>query len=231
MERLNLCSAVDACLCCLDGVNYVTEPEALQTAFERVHVPQSGRPVRIRHQTPEKFARIDGGYNREDDGVFCVWQAAVEDGLCAYQFDIFSRRTMCVTMRDARAHAGLHSLTAMLEQAVLPRSKPMATSPLRPYRAARTTTLYSTKEINVGRAHVAPPRSPVTRASDLCSQHDRAGRACTRNPQYTTPLATAASDERDTALPSWGSRLKGRGRLRDRADQGQRPARRDRLRR
>ena len=37
MEELDLYGAVDACLCCLDSVNYVTEPEALQTAFERVH--------------------------------------------------------------------------------------------------------------------------------------------------------------------------------------------------
>ena len=34
MEELDLYGAVDACLCCLDSVNYVTEPEALQTAFE-----------------------------------------------------------------------------------------------------------------------------------------------------------------------------------------------------
>ena len=81
-----LMQAVDACLCCLDSVNYVTEPEALQTAFERVHTFLNPDGLFVFDiNTPEKFARIDGeSYVREDDGVFCVWQAAVEDGLCAY---------------------------------------------------------------------------------------------------------------------------------------------------
>ena len=93
MEELDLYGAVDACLCCLDSVNYVTEPEALQTAFERVHTFLNPDGLFVFDiNTPEKFARIDGeSYVREDDGVFCVWQAAVEDGLCAYQFDIFEQ--------------------------------------------------------------------------------------------------------------------------------------------
>lgn len=94
MEELDLYGTVDVCLCCLDSINYVTDPAALQRAFERVHLflePKTGLFV-FDVNTPEKFARIDGNaYVREDEGVFCVWQAAVEDGLCAYQFDIFTR--------------------------------------------------------------------------------------------------------------------------------------------
>ena len=94
MEELDLYGTVDVCLCCLDSINHVTDPAALQRAFERVHLflePKTGLFV-FDVNTPEKFARIDGNaYVREDEGVFCVWQAAVEDGLCAYQFDIFTR--------------------------------------------------------------------------------------------------------------------------------------------
>ena len=94
MEELDLYGTVDVCLCCLDSINYVTDPAALQRAFERVHLflePKTGLFV-FDVNTPEKFARIDGNaYVREDKDVFCVWQAAVEDGLCAYQFDIFTR--------------------------------------------------------------------------------------------------------------------------------------------
>ena len=94
MEDLDLYGTVDVCLCCLDSVNYVTDPDTLQKAFERVHLflePKTGLFV-FDVNTPEKFARIDGNaYVREDEDVFCVWQAAVEDGLCAYQFDIFER--------------------------------------------------------------------------------------------------------------------------------------------
>ena len=50
MEELDLYGAVDACLCCLDSVNYVTEPEALQTALSAYTRSSIRTPVRIRHQ-------------------------------------------------------------------------------------------------------------------------------------------------------------------------------------
>ena len=80
MEELDLYGAVDACLCCLDSVNYVTEPEALQTAFERVHTFLNPDGLFVFDiNTPEKFARIDGAYQfdifeQEDD----VWHRAQE---------------------------------------------------------------------------------------------------------------------------------------------------------
>ena len=56
MEELDLYGAVDACLCCLDSVNYVTEPEALQTAFERVHTFLNPDGLFVFDiNTPEKF--------------------------------------------------------------------------------------------------------------------------------------------------------------------------------
>lgn len=93
MEELDLYGNVDACLCCLDSVNYVTEPDDLAEAFRRVHLFLNPDGLFVFDiNTPAKFSRIDGeSYVREDDGVFCVWQAAVEDGLCAYQFDIFEQ--------------------------------------------------------------------------------------------------------------------------------------------
>ena len=115
MEELDLYGAVDACLCCLDSVNYVTEPEALQTAFERVYTFLNPDGLFVFDiNTPEKFARIDGeSYVREDDGVFCVWQAAVEDGLCAYQFDIFEQGGRCVAPCAGNARgAHLRACTA-----------------------------------------------------------------------------------------------------------------------
>ena len=78
---------------CLDSVNYVTDPDDLAEAFRRVHLFLNPDGLFVFDiNTPAKFSRIDGeSYVREDDGVFCVWQAAVEDGLCAYQFDIFEQ--------------------------------------------------------------------------------------------------------------------------------------------
>lgn len=123
MEQLDLYGTVDACLCCLDSVNYVTDPDALREAFWRVHLflePGTGLFV-FDINTPEKFARIDGNsYVREDEDVFCVWQAALENGLCAYQFDIFERNGAAWT-RAQEAHEervySVASIRHMLEQA------------------------------------------------------------------------------------------------------------------
>ena len=122
MEELDLYGNVDACLCCLDSVNYVTDPDDLAEAFRRVHLfldPDGLFVFDI--NTPEKFARIDGeSYVREDEGVFCVWQAAVEDGLCAYQFDIFEQDgeswSRAQETHEERVYTP-EELTAMLEQA------------------------------------------------------------------------------------------------------------------
>lgn len=123
MEALDLYGTVDVCLCCLDSVNYVTDPGMLQKAFERVHLflePGTGLFV-FDINTPEKFARIDGNsYVREDEDVFCVWQAAVEEGLCAYQFDIFERHGQGWTRAQEMHEECIYTvpqLTAMLETA------------------------------------------------------------------------------------------------------------------
>ena len=123
MDKLDLYGTIDACVCCLDSVNYVTEPEVLQKAFERVHLflePKTGLFV-FDINTPDKFARMDGNsYVREAEDVFCVWQAAVEDGLCAYQFDIFERDgdawTRAQETHEERIYT-VEQLTAMLEKA------------------------------------------------------------------------------------------------------------------
>ena len=123
LEELDLYGTIDVCLCCLDSVNYVTDPALLQRAFDRVHLflePKTGLFV-FDINTPEKFARIDGNsYVREDDDVFCVWQAAVEDDLCAYQFDIFERDgdawDRAQETHEERNYT-IETLTAMLEKA------------------------------------------------------------------------------------------------------------------
>ena len=122
MEELDLYGNVDACLCCLDSVNYVTDPDDLAEAFRRVHLFLNPDGLFVFDiNTPEKFARIDGeSYVREDEGVFCVWQAAVEDGLCAYQFDIFEQDGESWSRAQETHEECVYTpeeLTAMLEQA------------------------------------------------------------------------------------------------------------------
>lgn len=126
MEALDLYGTVDVCLCCLDSINYVTDQTALQQVFHRVHLflePGTGLFL-FDINTPEKFARMDGNsYVREDEEetVFCVWRAAVEDGLCQYQFDIFEQQPGGLWSRTQETHTEriytVPILTQMLEQA------------------------------------------------------------------------------------------------------------------
>ncbi len=123
MEELDLYGTVDACICCLDSVNYVTDPKLLKRAFEKVHLflePKTGLFL-FDVNTPEKFHKIDGNsYVREEEDVFCVWQAALEDNMCAYQFDIFERKGDMWVRKQENHEERVYSLDvikSMLEQA------------------------------------------------------------------------------------------------------------------
>ena len=92
MQQLDLYGSIDACVCCLDSVNYVTDPDVLREAFRRVHLfLEPGGVFIFDINTRKKLERIDGqSFVREDEDVFCVWQAVIENGaLCHYDFDIF----------------------------------------------------------------------------------------------------------------------------------------------
>ena len=152
MEDLDLYGTVDVCLCCLDSVNYVTDPDTLQKAFERVHLflePKTGLFV-FDVNTPEKFARIDGNaYVREDEDVFCVWQAAVEDGLCAYQFDIFEcdgeAWTRAQETHEERVYP-LEQLAAMLERAGFSEIKTYGDQSFSPVRGGEDRVYFTARK-------------------------------------------------------------------------------------
>ena len=61
MERLDLYGTIDACVCCLDSVNYVTRPKTLAKAFQRVHTfLMPGGLFLFDINTPEKLRSLDG---------------------------------------------------------------------------------------------------------------------------------------------------------------------------
>ncbi|MDY3619333.1 class I SAM-dependent DNA methyltransferase [Agathobaculum sp.] len=152
METLDLYGTVDVCLCCLDSVNYVTDPLELQQAFERVHLflePKTGLFV-FDINTPEKFARIDGNsYVREEENVFCVWQAAVEDALCAYQFDIFERSgeawTRAQEIHEERVYS-IEQLAGMLRQAGFSEIKTYGDQSFSPVRGGEDRVYFTARK-------------------------------------------------------------------------------------
>lgn len=95
MEQLDLYGTIDVCVCCLDSVNYVTNPQKLKRAFERVHLfLMPGGLFVFDINTPEKLMGLDGQvFLDETDDVFCVWRAEYSKRrrICTYGMDIFER--------------------------------------------------------------------------------------------------------------------------------------------
>ena len=93
MEKLDLYGTVDACVCCLDSVNYVTSPRKLKKAFQRVHLfLMPGGLFLFDINTPDKLRGLDGGmFIDETDDAYCVWRAeyAPRRRICTYGMDIF----------------------------------------------------------------------------------------------------------------------------------------------
>ena len=93
MEELDLYGTIQAVLCCLDSVNYVTDPSVLREAFRRVSLFLEPDGVFVFDvNTKRKFDRMNGQcYVRDDEDVYCAWQVDFDGALCTYDFDIFER--------------------------------------------------------------------------------------------------------------------------------------------
>lgn len=95
MERLRLPRPVDACVCCLDSVNYVLQPKKLQRAFRRVwEALAPGGLFLFDADTPEKLAAMDGQvFLDETEEEYCVWRGEYSPRrrVCTFWMDIFRR--------------------------------------------------------------------------------------------------------------------------------------------
>lgn len=93
MEKLDLYGTIDACVCCLDSVNYVTRPAALKRAFSRVHLfLMPGGLFVFDVKPPEVLAGADGEmYLDETEDTYCVWRAdySPRRRILTYGMDIF----------------------------------------------------------------------------------------------------------------------------------------------
>ena len=93
MERLDLYGTIDACVCCLDSVNYVTDPKKLARAFQRVHLfLMPGGLFLFDVNTPEKLESLDGQvFLDETEDTYCVWRAeySKRSRICSYFMDLF----------------------------------------------------------------------------------------------------------------------------------------------
>lgn len=93
MDKLDLYGTIDACVCCLDSVNYVTQPQKLRRAFQRVHLfLMPGGLFLFDINTPAKLIGLDGQvFLDETEDTYCVWRAEYSKRrrVCSYFMDLF----------------------------------------------------------------------------------------------------------------------------------------------
>ena len=96
MPELDLYGTVDAAICCLDSLNYLTSPKEVQKTFQRLHLfIAPGGLLVFDINSIEKLASLDGQvFLDETEDVYCVWRTEYEkrSRLCSYWMDIFIRR-------------------------------------------------------------------------------------------------------------------------------------------
>ena len=96
MERLTLPEPVDCVVCCLDSLNYITDPAACRKALGRIWAAlRPGGIFLFDVNTPEKLRAMDGQvFLDEDEDVYCVWRGAFDEAarICSYGMDLFLRQ-------------------------------------------------------------------------------------------------------------------------------------------
>ena len=107
MDKLDLYGTIDACVCCLDSVNYVTRPDRLRRAFQRVHLfLMPGGLFIFDADTREKLRAMDGQvFLDETEDTYCVWRGewSPRRRVCTFGMDLF-RREGDVWLRGEELH-------------------------------------------------------------------------------------------------------------------------------
>ncbi len=105
--ELDLYGTVDACVCTLEGINYLSA-EKLQKLCSRLYLfIRPGGLFLFDIRSPEFLRQMDGSTSvDEDDRVFCLWRADYDSGLNAlvYGMDLFSREKGGLWRRSREEH-------------------------------------------------------------------------------------------------------------------------------
>ena len=96
MPRLDLYGTVEAAICCLDSLNYLTNPKDVQRTFFRLRLfVEPGGILIFDVNSPGRLRSLDGQvFLDEREDVYCVWRTEFEkrSRICSYFMDIFTRR-------------------------------------------------------------------------------------------------------------------------------------------
>ena len=123
MPKLDLYGTVDAAVCCLDSLNYLTDPAEVRRTFQRLHLfIAPGGVLVFDVNTEAKLAALDGQvFLDETEDTYCVWRTEYHRGLCTYYMDLFQRRADGAWQRREELHRQraytVAELTAWLTEA------------------------------------------------------------------------------------------------------------------
>lgn len=123
MENLDLFGTIDACVCCLDSINYVTQEKDLLSAFQKVAmflIPQGVFLFDIK--SPYAFAQQNGQISLDEtQDVYCVWRTeCLEDDLVEHSMDLFLREGAQWRKEEECHHQRIYhpdKLQSLLQQA------------------------------------------------------------------------------------------------------------------
>lgn len=108
MTALRLYEPVDAVVCCLDSLNYLTAPKDVQRTFRHVYDNlQSGGIFVFDVNTVYKLENLDGQvFLDETEDSYCVWRAAYSrrSRTITYGMDLFRRRKDGAWRRTPEEH-------------------------------------------------------------------------------------------------------------------------------
>lgn len=106
MPQLDLYGTVDAAVCCLDSLNYLTAPADVRRTFARLHLfIAPGGLLVFDINTVEKLAALDGQvFLDENEDSYCVWRTEYSRGVCHYYVDLFRRRADGTWRRSFEHH-------------------------------------------------------------------------------------------------------------------------------
>ena len=95
MEQLDLYGTIDTCVCTLDSLNHITDPEQLQKVFNRVALfmnPDGTFVFDVNTVYKHQQILSNNTFVYDTDSVFCVWQNSLkENNIVNIELDLFER--------------------------------------------------------------------------------------------------------------------------------------------
>jgi ubiquinone/menaquinone biosynthesis C-methylase UbiE len=123
MPKLDLYGTVDAAICCLASLNYLTRPADVRRTLERLRLfIAPGGLLVFDVNTPDKFRSLNGQvFLDETEDAYCVWRTEYARRLCTYYMDLFLQKDDGTWERSFEIHRERcyteEELTAWLKEA------------------------------------------------------------------------------------------------------------------